>query len=99
MTKAASLHIDVDNTDLSGILVQGKGDDYKVVSMVGRELLITEQRCSVIERLAIAAAWCVKKLHRYTDLLAAGPGLTIVYPHAAEVACLSLSDLPMRLQA
>ena len=97
MNKAAYLHVDVDDTDLSGVLVQGKHNDYKVVSMIGRELLLTERKCSIIERLAIAAAWCVKKLGRYTNYLASGPGLTIVYPHAAEVACLSLADLPVRL--
>ena len=56
MNKAAYLHVDVDNTDLSGVLVQGKHDDYKVVSMIGRELCLTERKCSIIKRLAIAAA-------------------------------------------
>ena len=60
---------------------------------------MTEAKCSVVERLALAAAWCVKKLTRYTTYLASGPGLTIIYPHAAEVTCMSLQDLPIRLQA
>ena len=70
---------------------------YRVVAMVGRALQITEAKCSVIERLDLAAAWCVKKLNRYTIPLAAGPGLTVIYPHAAEVTCMSLQDLPVRL--
>ena len=99
LAKPARLHIDVDDTDLSGVLVQGEGSEYRVIAMVGRELQVTEVKCSLIERLALAAAWCVKKLNRYTAFLASGPGLQIIYPHAAEVACLSLSDLPLRLQA
>ena len=61
--------MDVDDTDLSGVLVQGTKERYKVVSMIGRELLVTEQRCSIIERLAIAASWCIKKLNCYNQLL------------------------------
>ena len=86
MIEEAFLHVDVDETDLSGVLTQGHKNNYKVVSMVGRELMWTEQCCSIIERLAIATAWCVKKLNRYTHFLAAGPGLTIIYPHADEAA-------------
>ena len=93
----AYLHMDVDDTYLSGVLVQGTKERYKVVSMIGQELLVTEQQCSITECLAIASSWCVKKLNRYTNYLASGPELTIVYPHAAEVACLNLSDLPVRL--
>ena len=41
----------------------------------------------------------MRKLTRYTTYLASGPCLTIIYPHAAEVTCMSLQDLPIRLQA
>ena len=99
MTEEAFLHVDVDEIDLSGVLTQGHKNNYKVVNMVGWELMVTKQCYSIIERLAIAAVWCVKKLNWYTNFLAAGPGLTIIYPHAAEIACLSLLDLPLRLQA
>ena len=42
MQEPAYLHVDVDDTDLSGVLVQGTKERYKVVSMVGRELLVME---------------------------------------------------------
>ena len=93
------MHIDADDTNISGALVQGEGESYHVCAIVGRELQITEAKCGVIERLAMAAAWCVKKLNRCTTFLASGPGLTIIYPHAAEVTCMSLQYLPVRLQA
>ena len=58
-----------------------------------------EAKCSVIEQLTLAAAWCVKELNRYITYFASGPSLTIIYPHAAEVTCMSLQDLPVRIQA
>ena len=39
------------------------------------------------------------KLSRYMPYLTAGPGLTIIYPHAAEVATFNLQELTVRLQA
>ena len=56
MTEEAFLHVDVDEIDLSGVLTQGHKNNYKVVGMVGQELMVTEQHCSIIERLAITAA-------------------------------------------
>ena len=32
------MHIDVDDTDMSGVLIQGEGESYCVCAMVGREL-------------------------------------------------------------
>lgn len=42
MTEEAFLHVDIDETDLSGVLVQGHKDNYKVVSMLDREFMVTE---------------------------------------------------------
>ena len=64
MQQPARLHIDADDTDMSGVLVQGEGESYRVCAMVGRESQITETKCSVIEHLALAAAWCLKKFIR-----------------------------------
>ena len=61
MMEEAFLHVDIDETDLSGVLTQGHKNNYKEVGMVGRELMATEQCCSIIEWLTIAAVWCVKK--------------------------------------
>ena len=35
MQQPARLHIDVDDTDRSGVLVQGEGESYHVCAMVG----------------------------------------------------------------
>ena len=99
ITKPAKLRVDADDTDMSGVLVQGTNNSYHMIAMVGCEPQITEAKCSMIKRLALAAAWCVKKLNHYTSPLAAGPGFTIIYPHAAEVTCMNLHDLPVCLQA
>ena len=56
MTEEAFLHVDADEIDLSGVFAHGHKNNFKVVSMVGQELMVTEQCCSLIERLAIAAA-------------------------------------------
>ena len=42
MKEEAFLHVDADETDLPGVLAQGHKDNYKVVNMVGRELMETE---------------------------------------------------------
>ena len=38
MHQPAHLHIDADDTDMSGVLVQGEGESCRVYAMVGREL-------------------------------------------------------------
>ena len=35
MQQPARLHIDADDTDMSGVLVQGEGESYRVCAMVG----------------------------------------------------------------
>ena len=42
MIEEAFLHVDIDETDLSGVLAQGHKDNYKVVNMLGHELIVTE---------------------------------------------------------
>ena len=41
MTEEAFLHVDVDETDLSGVLIQGHKNNYKVVIKVGWEVMVT----------------------------------------------------------
>ena len=43
------LHIDGDEDACSAILVQHKWGDFQIVAMIGRDLSVTEQRCSRIE--------------------------------------------------
>ena len=49
LTRPAKLHMDADDTDMSGELVQGTNNSYRIISMVGRELQITEAKCSTSE--------------------------------------------------
>ena len=60
LTRPAKLHVDAVDTDMSGVLVQGTNNSYRIISMVGRELQITEAKCNMIEHLALTAAWCMK---------------------------------------
>ena len=49
MTEEAFLHVDVAERDLSGVVTQGHKNNYKVVSMLGQELMVIEQCSSIIE--------------------------------------------------
>lgn len=60
------LHVDVSDADLSVVLTQGEGESYTVVGFGGRSLAIQEARCSLMERLLVAALWGVKRWARYT---------------------------------
>lgn len=86
--------MDVNDTHCSGVMTQGEGKSFKVIAFMGRWLLPTEQKCCRMEKLLIASLWVLKRLGRYTHYL---PGITIVFPHPAEVSITSKGDLPVRL--
>ena len=86
-TVAGRLHVDCDERDCSAILVQGVGEAYRVVSMIGRELQALEQAASLLERLLLTATWAIKRLARITLYL---PALVMVLPHPAAVASVEL---------
>ena len=62
--------------------------------MLGQSLLPTEAKSTLLERQLLIAAWVVKRLAKYTLWL---PSITIVLPHAAELACPQYAGLPTRL--
>lgn len=67
MDLPVKLHMDADEEFCSATLVQGQGDDYRVIAFQGRPLTITESKRSRIERLMIATNWALKKMGRYTQ--------------------------------
>ena len=64
------------------VLVQGQGEGYRMVSMVGRELTPTERQGSLFERLLLTAVWGIRRLARFTLGL---PAIMVVLPHPATV--------------
>lgn len=58
--------------------------------------MVTEARCSLLERLLIAAIWGFKRFRRYCEF---APSVTVVLPHAAELCVVSKKDPPARIQA
>ena len=65
--KPIKIHVDADENDCSAVLVQGESaTNYRVVQMWGQELSTTEEKCSLIEKLLLCAAWAVKRLAQYT---------------------------------
>lgn len=77
-------------------MVQWEGSDSRVVAMIGRPFTPTEKACTFVERLLIAAAWCVERMSHYTMFL---PELTVVLPRAAELGSVIARGLPLRWQA
>ena len=49
------LHIDGDKDACSTILVQHKWGDFQIIAMIGRDLTVTEKRCSRLEQLLLIA--------------------------------------------
>lgn len=89
--------MDCDTQDCSAVLVQGQGEGYRVVSMVGRELTPTERQGSLFERLLLTAAWGIRRLACFMLGL---PAIVVVLPHPAAVGCTQPGAcLPPRLQA
>ena len=43
------LHIDGDDDACSAVLVQHKWGDFQIIAMIGRDLTVTEKRCSQLE--------------------------------------------------
>lgn len=50
MTLPGRLHVDADDTNGSAVLVQGSGENYRVVELMGRELMATEAGTSLLIR-------------------------------------------------
>ena len=94
MAKPAKIDVDADSTDGSAVMTQGAGESYTVIEMLGRSLLPTEAKGTLLERQLLIAAWAVKRLAKYTLWLTS---ITIALPHAAELACLQYAGLPTRL--
>ncbi len=90
------VHVDVDDKELSAVLTQGEGEEYRVVGFGGRSLGLQEQACSRQERLLLAALWAVKRWARYTQFT---PRLTIVLPSPVDAAVARTKEPPLRLQA
>lgn len=55
------------------------------MSFGGRKLLVTEARCSLIEKLLVAALWGLSRYERYTAFTY---NTVVLLPHAAEVAAI-----------
>ena len=49
---ADRLQVDIDAHDCSALLVQGAGEAYKVIAMIGRELQAMEQATSFLKQPA-----------------------------------------------
>ena len=89
--------MDCDDHDCSAVMVQGEGEEYRVVAMGGRELQATEQAASLLERLLLTAMWAIKRWARFTLYL---PSVVVVLPHPAAVISADVGQaLPPRLQA
>ncbi|MEM7362583.1 MAG: hypothetical protein AAF525_01050, partial [Pseudomonadota bacterium] len=67
-----------------------------MVAMLGKELTITERACGLFERLLLTAVWGIQQLARFTLF---AKSLTVVLPHAAELACLGVEALQLCIQA
>ena len=94
-TAPLRLHADANDTDISVVLTQGTGAEYRVVGMGGRKLAIQEAEMGMMERLLVAALWGVKRWGRYTYFT---PQLIIVLPGAVEAQLAAGSkDPPVRL--
>ena len=94
--EVVKIHVDADSSDCSAVVVQGDLDSYRVVSMLGRALTVTEASCGYLERLLICA---IGALQRICAAVVNVPGIEIVLPTAAEAACMGEKELPLRLQA
>jgi hypothetical protein len=85
------LHVDADNINISVVMTQ---PGNKVCGLAGRKLTVTEARCSLLERLLIAAVWGFKRFRRYCDH---APAVYIVFPHPAELCIVNGRDPPVRI--
>jgi hypothetical protein len=66
MSQPIKVHMDVDSHYCSAVLTQGEGEDLKIIALLGRPLLATEQSCELMERLLTSTLWALKKMGRYT---------------------------------
>ena len=66
-----------------------------VIAMMGRELTVSEQSASPMERQLICALWAIKRVAQYALSV---PELIVVLPYAAETDVMSGRQLPARLQ-
>ena len=95
MSRGARIHVDVDNTDCSAVMVQLRQDgDMHVVAMIGRELMKSEQKCTMLERLMLCACWAVKRLSQYVLYL---PSCVIVMPRVEKTVYAQTGGLTTRL--
>lgn len=62
MQRELVVHVSEDGTNAACVVTQGSGDAYAVVSLLGRELTVTEQGYTELERLLVAATWCIRRL-------------------------------------
>ena len=85
ISQGARIHVDVDESDCSAVMVQqdSKGEQH-VVAMLGRELTKGEQRGTFFDRLLLCTCWAVKWLSRYVLYL---PSRVIVLQGMAEATC------------
>lgn len=88
------VHVDSDEKAGSAVLIQGKKDTYKVVSIVGKNLTITKQKLILVKQLLLIAIWAIGKLRHFT--LFAKQFITVQL-HSAEVSYCILRNLPLRV--
>lgn len=59
--------MDVDDSDLSIVLTQGTGDNYRIIGMTGRPLTISELKLPRVEQLLVVALYGLKHFARVTQ--------------------------------
>ena len=72
--------MDADDEYCCAVLVQGTGEDQRVITLMTRELAIMESMLPKVERYLVVAHWGMKRFSRYTLFL---PSVRVVIPDPA----------------
>ena len=95
-TRPMTLFVEVDEAHAGAILAQENNGRLCPIATRGKDLLPTEKRLPLLERLLVSAVWFLTKFVKYC---AYAPRIDLVLPTRLELSALQAKTLPVRIQA
>lgn len=82
------IQCDASDTGVGGVLMQGKGDDERIIAFMSQKLSSTQQKYHTTERECLAVVLSIEKFRPYIE----GSNFTVITDHASLLWLQNLKD-------